>query len=222
MRVIGVIRISDAFAEFCRGPVEQAAAFCDGICFVTNNVTRSEVFAAMNSCPNVLVSKETQSPWSHYTSIRDAYELGIAQKADWVIIPDHDEILPYEQLAAEIRKADDLGKMVVSFPFLNCWNSPLTIVAPSLNFTGDHGKAFKAGIQDFRESGFCIPEGYWDSISACRHPLRHCNMMTEMLRARRLKERGSIEPWAEYEPKTFPFIPGWTIEDYQQEESRCR
>lgn len=218
MRIIGVMRISDAFAEFCSETIDRLAEFCDGTCFVTNNVTKAEVLAAMSNCPNLLSTKETCSPWSHYTSIRDAYELGCSHHADWVVIPDHDEILPYDQLRVEIEKAEALHKMVIQFPFVNCWGSPLTIVAPSLNITGDHGKVFKAGIQEFKEAGYCIPEGYWDSILLCPYPLRHCSNMTELFRNRRLEERGSVQPWAVDEPKTLPYISGWTMEDFRREE----
>lgn len=218
-KIIGVIRISDAFAEHCHLTIELLSRFCDGICFVTSCVTRPEVLSAMENCGNRLGSTETQSPWSHHASFRDAYNLGIAHGADWIVMPDHDEILPYDYLLREIDEAERQGKYVISFPFLNCWESPSTVIAPSLNRTGSHGKVFRAGITDFRESSFCIPDGYWDQIYASSFPLRHCHMMTHQLRERRQLERGWIEPWAEGEPKTLAFVPEWTMCDYQRQEA---
>lgn len=217
MKVFGVMQICDSAADIVHLAVGAMSGFCDKVFFLTNPIRDARVYAAIESCPNLGgIREQPASPGHDYGEglVYGYHWLNGFGQCDWVVLPDHDEILPYAHLRDELLAAETLGRRAVTFPFINCWGDPETIVDPRLNLTGDHCKAYRAGDPSLGRpeiAGFNIPRGYWDgSCYGSRWPVRHCHMMTPDMR-----QRHRPEPWAASPPPTLAFREDWMIQDYQ-------
>lgn len=212
---VGVMRISDACRSFCNDVIPPFSKFFDKICFLNDNVTDPIVLKAMSDCPNVVANKILGYQWDHGRSFEDAFYLGKLHGGDWIGIVDHDDILPYKQLASEIAIAESREAHVMTFLFLHCYGDINTAVHMSQNEMGEHGKMFRKEIEPFKKDQFCLPQGYHATpkVYYSRYMMRHLMNMTQDILEHRKRNGLHIANWVK-NPILVPFNEDLNITEW--------
>jgi hypothetical protein len=222
MEICGVMRLCDEFVEEIDLTIGAMAAHCDRVCFLADHVRTPEIMAAVERCDNCVgVQQYTERPWNQYRSLDRAYHFANSFGADWIVMQDQDELLPWAQLRRGLAAATEAGADTLVLPPIHCWDSPNRVVWPRLNVTANHGKAYRGHNPDWTTAGSggcCLPGPpfvgfHWP------FPYRHLGFMSDSCRARRLQTppgRSRSEPWARTPPPVFPFREDWSIDRWME------
>jgi hypothetical protein len=220
MRLIGAVRFCDQAPEVHEIAINALAEYVDGFVVVSHHVkSQAQYLAKLVKHHKCLGHEAYHEAWNHELTLLAAYKLAKEQVPDWIIIPDYDELLPYDMLDQEISaiNSEPLRYRMIMFPFVNCWERPDRLVDQRLNQTGTHAKVFRSTAPEpnFEGSGgFCVPNGWWKYAYTSRYPLRHMHLMTATQRRRRAMRSA---PWAS--PKrqfsTLAYHPGATLREIE-------
>jgi len=218
MIINGAMRVHDDGFQLGKITIPPMVAVCFDGCFIADRLKNPDHREYLHSKTDRFNVYHSELAYDHNRSLTQCYKVANQSCCDWIITPDQDELLPYSHLVEVLNEADKRNSKMVMFPFLNCWGDIDTVIHPSLNRTGPHAKAYKAGDVNFQIAGgggFCVPSGYANAYHS-PWPLRHLHMMTKEHRSMRLKTRGWVEPWAKDTPPTIPFDPDRTWKQWMK------
>jgi hypothetical protein len=229
LRIVGVCAVCDAFAEYVWFTLNALSAACDIMCIITDRITRSEVHSAINACANLASTKEYRvDPYAHDPKnpnwITERYHYANKFNPDWILAPDHDDILPYEHIHKIIGEIHDTDRKGIMVPSMDCWGTPYTVIDPNVYYGYPHQRVYRGGDNNFLESdyGYCLGQGYRTLCYQCEYPARHLRYMTDILRTRRRQSGipiGSIALSAMQtgiDPPTFPWWPDLTLTQWRK------
>lgn len=225
MKIVGVMRLCNEFVDEVELTIGSLSAFCDGVCFVMDEVTDFTVLRAVANCRHVLGTENhirSDGKWNHWSSCDQAYHLANRFSPDWILMPDQDELLPYPQLPQMLAEFDDQDIEVAYIPPIHCFGSPYRIVHPALNMTEPHCRIFRGGIASFTTvggPGCCCPRNM-GRYCYTAYPMRHMSFMTQRCRETRLQiqyRRTRVPPWqvpSRGSLPLLPFRPDWTVDQW--------
>lgn len=204
--IAGTMRLYPGSIPTLPYALKTLAPFIDRLYVLLHNLRTED----LPPLPEGTVTAEWNGPWNHGQMLTRVFHLVDADKPDWVLIPDSDDILPPETLSL-LTEADRLGRRTVSFPFRLPWDGFRTEVDPKVIHFGPHVKAVRwAPNVDFNDpAGFCVPRGYWHDIHGqLEYPLLHlCYFSPELRATRRATNRS--ESYIDRGPPLIPAPVEW-------------
>jgi len=220
VKIVGAMRLHRCYSVVTPLTLPLLDDFCDELIILREPGCDQRILDTVAACKKVVCTVEYRlNPVFTDHFRQGVYWLAHEYQADWLVICDQDEILPYDKLRGMLTTVNE---KVIMFPFITCLGDVNTIVDPQLEQTGSHGRIYRGNDYEFHgqdKRGFCVPARYWaGNTYQSRYPTRHLRMLTpELQEIRRVHACGkhhAVDPWVGTTPQTFPFKPDMTLWEY--------
>lgn len=190
--ILGFMRLHN-YPTHHREIIESLAAACDVMMFFRTSKAHPRFLELVSGHPKTLDVFEAPLWVGNNTSLDKCFTYVDMIAPDFVVYPDHDELLPV-QTREMVESIDEMGCDGICFPMLMTVGSPDTILIP--NNMPPHVKALKwrkgywfyRGNHKEHPPTMCAPQNPGMVYYHSPYPVRHLCVMTKDIRGVRDKE----------------------------------